>query len=289
MGRHSLIRDLIRERQAGLTAAERRVASVLLDDSLINGLQSITRLAEDAGVSTPTVIRLARKLGFDGFPDLQNAIRDEVAARFQEPLAKLDAWRGGMRHHIVSRFADAMAQNINRTLDRLDLAAFDRAAALLSDSGRRLFLLGGRITRSNAHYFYNHLQIIRPNVFLLDNSPSVWPQALLDMDDRSVLVVFDIRRYEADLARLAGIARGRGAETILFTDQWGSPIEKHARICFRTMVEAPSSWDSTLAISFLTEALIAEVQSRSPQSSTERIGALERMLGQTRVFRAGHD
>lgn len=289
MGRHSLIRDLIRERQADLTAAERQVTSVLLDDSLINGLQSITRLAEDAGVSTPTVIRLARKLGFDGFPDLQNAIRDEVAARFREPLAKLDAWRGGLRHHIVSRFADAMAQNINRTLDRLDLAAFDQAAALLSDSGRRLFLLGGRITRSNAHYFYNHLQIIRPNVFLLDNSPSVWPQALLDMDDRSVLVVFDIRRYEADLARLAGIARGRGAETILFTDQWGSPIEKHAQICFRTMVEAPSSWDSTLAISFLTEALIAEVQSRAPQSSTERIGALERMLGQTRVFRAGHD
>ncbi len=284
-----LLHDRIRDHQAVLTAAERQLTSVLLDDSLINGLQSITKLAEDAGVSTPTVIRLARKLGFDGFPDLQNAIREEVAARMKQPLAKLEGWQGGDKDHIVTRFAHAMSQNINRTLDRLDLAEFNRVAEMLSDSARRVFLLGGRITRSNAHYFYNHLQIIRPNVFLLDSSPSVWPQSLLDMDDQSVLIIFDIRRYEKELTRLAKIAADRGADIVLFTDQWGSPIEKHAKVCFRTMVEAPSSWDSTLAINFLIETFIAEVQSRAPASSTDRIGALEMMLGQTKIFRAGHD
>lgn len=285
-----LIRDIIRENLADLTAAERRLTSVLLDDSLINGLQSITKLADDAGVSTPTVIRLARKLGFDGFPDLQGAIREEVAARMKQPLAKLDGIEAPeARDHIVSRFAGVVGQNINRTLDRLDLKEFDHVAGLLSDPDRRLFLLGGRITRSNAHYFYNHLQIIRPNVSLLDSSPSVWPQSLLDMDETSVLVIFDIRRYEKELARLARIVADQGASIVLFTDQWGSPIERDARVCFRTMIEAPSSWDSTLALNFLIETLIAEVQSRSSQSSRERIAALERMLGQTRVFRGSGD
>jgi len=285
MDRRPLLRDLIKEKQADLTAAERRLTATLLDDSLVSGLQSITKLAEDTGVSAPTIIRLARKLGFDGYPDLQNAIRDEVAARMKQPLAKLDAWQGDS-DHIVSRFATAVSQNINRTLDRLDLDEFDRVAGLLSDPKRNIFLLGGRISRSNAHYFFNHLQIIRPNVSLLDSSPSVWPQSLLAMDARAVLVVFDIRRYEKELERLAKLATEQGVSIVLITDQWGSPIEKHAAHCFRCLVEAPSSWDSTLVINFLIEALIADIQSRSATSSAERIAAMEKMIGQTRIFRS---
>lgn len=149
----------------------------------------------------------------------------------------------------------------------------------------RIYLLGGRITRSNAHYFFNHLQIIRPNVHLLDSSPSVWPQSLLDMNETSVLVVFDIRRYERELEKLARLAVEQGARIVLFTDAWGSPIEKVAAYTFRSMVEVPSSWDSTLAINFLIEALVAEIQRLGPDQSAERIAALENMLGESRIFR----
>jgi DNA-binding MurR/RpiR family transcriptional regulator len=283
-----LVRDLLKEKQAELTGAERKLAAVLMDDSLVSGLQSITRLAENAEVSTPTIIRLARKLGFDGFTDLQNAIREEIGARMKQPLAKLDTAAHDAPHdHIVSRFIAAASDNINRTLERLDLAEFDRVATLLSDPARRLYLLGGRITRSNAHYLFNHLQIIRPQVALMESSPSVWPQSLLDMDAQATLIIFDIRRYEKELEKLAGLAVKQGANIVLFTDTWGSPIERHAAHCFRSMVEVPSSWDSTLAINFLIEALVAEVQSRSSDQSAERIAALEQMIGESRIFRGG--
>lgn len=281
-----LIRDLIRERQQELTASERRLTAVLLDESLVAGLQSITKLAEDAGVSTPTVMRLARKLGFSGFPDFQSAIRDEIAARMKEPLAKLDPPSSAEREdHIISRFARAISHNINATIDRLDPDEFDQVVRLLSDSSRQISVLGGRISRSNAHYFFNHLQIIRPGVTLLDSSPSVWPQALLDIGPNSILIVFDIRRYEKELERLAGLVAAQGGTVILFTDQWGSPIERHAEHCFRSMVEAPSSWDSTLAINFLLEALVAAIQSAC--DSTDRIQALEAIIGDSKIFRGG--
>ncbi|KKN67319.1 hypothetical protein LCGC14_0462920 [marine sediment metagenome] len=287
MQKKTLVRDLLKEKQAELTAAERKVAAVLLDEQLLTGLQSINRLAEYAEVSSPTIIRLARKLGFDGFSGMQDAIRDEIAARMKQPLAKLDTSKQiGDSDHIISRFIEAVSSNINRTLERLDLAEFDQVAGLLSDPTRRLYLLGGRITRSNAHYFFNHLQIIRPQVTLLDSSPSVWPQSLLDMDAGAVLIVFDIRRYEKELEKLADLALKQGANIVLFTDAWGSPIEKYAQYCFRATVEVPSSWDSTLAINFLIEALVAEVQSRSSDQSAERIASLEQMIGESRIFRS---
>ncbi|MEK6248526.1 MAG: hypothetical protein N2C12_10135, partial [Planctomycetales bacterium] len=78
----------------------------LKDDSLVLELRSITNLAEAANVSTPTVIRLARKLGFGGFPSLHNAIREELAERIKKPLAKLKVQASASpEDHLVNGFA----------------------------------------------------------------------------------------------------------------------------------------------------------------------------------------
>lgn len=286
MSKPQIVKDRIQRQTAVLTPAERQLTDVLLRDYPVAGLQSITKLAEAARVSTPTVIRLARKLGFDGFPELQSALRDEASAQFKQPIRKRDGWPEARGDSAAFRdFAEAVFENLNRTIDRLEPATFDAIAAVLADRDRTLFLSGGRITRSNADYFFNHLQIIRPGVNLLSTSPNVWPQYLLDMDKRSVLVLFDIRRYERDLARLADLARDRGATIVLFTDQWGSPISRVADHVVNAMVEVPSSWDSTIGINLIVEALVAEVQTRVWESARDRIEALEDMFKSTRIFR----
>jgi len=270
-----------------LTLSERQLASVLLQDYPMGGLQSITKLAASAGVSTPTVIRMARKLGFDGFPALQEALREEVAAQIKKPISKRDAWMAGASaEHPLNRFAGAVASNIRHTLDRIDIAMFDAVARLLADPKCHIYVAGGRITRSTAEYLFNHLQIIRPNVTELGNSSNVWPQYLLDMGESSVLVLFDIRRYESHLEKLASLASDRGCKVVLFTDQWGSPVARRADYTFSGLVEAPSSWDSTIAIMLIVEALIAEVQTARWDESKERIEELEAMFNSTRLFRS---
>lgn len=286
MKRPVIVKDRIQDRTSDLTPAERQLSDILMRDYPVAGLQSITRLAEAAGVSTPTVIRLARKLGYDGFPELQAALRDEASAQIKQPILKREGWPAGRRDSPAFRdFAEAVFDNLNHTIERLDPRTFDAIAKSLSDPKRQIVLCGGRITRSNADYFFNHLQIIRPGVTFLSQSPNVWPQYLLDMGPKTVLVVFDIRRYEADLARLATLAKERGTVIVLFTDQWGSPITKIADHVVNAMVEVPSSWDSTLGINLIVEALIAEVQTRRWDKAKDRIEALEEMFRSTRLFR----
>jgi DNA-binding MurR/RpiR family transcriptional regulator len=281
-----IVKDRIKDRTAELTQAERQGATTLLGDYPGAGLQSVTRLAEAAGVSTPTVIRLARKLGFDGFPELQAALREEASAQIRTPILKRAGWPAGRKDSPAFRdFAKAVFDNLEATIERLDPGDFADIAECLANPSRQIFLSGGRITRSNADYFFNHLQIIRPGVTLLNPSPNVWPQYLLDMGPDSILVVFDIRRYETDLAKLATLAKERGAIIVLFTDQWGSPISKRADHVVNAMVEVPSSWDSTLAINLIVEALIAEIQTRRWDKARDRIEALEQMFNETRLFR----
>ncbi|OSP55860.1 MurR/RpiR family transcriptional regulator [Pseudoruegeria sp. SK021] len=280
------VKSRMQAQHARLTRAERLLVSVLLQDYPVAGLGSITHLAKSAGVSTPTVIRMARKLGFDGFPAMQAALRSEIAAQIKAPLLKKEAWRANAaEEHTLNQFADAISANLRNTLTRLDPAAFDAVVTLLADPQARLCLVGGRITRSIADYMFNHLQIIRPNVTLLSQSPNVWPQYLLDMDERSVLVLFDIRRYEAELQKLAKLARGRHSKIVLFTDQWESPIAIIADYTFNVQIEVPSSWDSTIAIMMIVEALISDVQGHRWTESRDRLEELEAMFGTTRIFR----
>ncbi|MCK0151553.1 MurR/RpiR family transcriptional regulator [Marivita sp. S6314] len=280
------VKDRLQDQAAALTPAERQLTGVLMRDYPVGGLQSITKIAEAAGVSTPTVIRLARKLGFDGFPELQAAMREEASAQFKTPIRKRDGWDDTKPGSAAFKaFAEAVFDNLSRTIDRLEPGRLDALAGVLADTERRVYLTGGRITRSNADYLYNHLQIIRPGVTLLGASPNVWPQYILDMDQQSVLIVFDIRRYERDLKRLSELAKERGAELVLFTDQWGSPISHLADHVVNALIEVPSSWDSTLAINLVIEALIAEVQTRVADSAQDRMEALEDMFQSTRIFR----
>ena len=60
----STVRELIREHYSALTQAERKFANALLDNYPAAGLASITIVASNVGVSSPTVARMVKKLGF---------------------------------------------------------------------------------------------------------------------------------------------------------------------------------------------------------------------------------
>ncbi|MGJ8584732.1 MAG: hypothetical protein ACSHXD_11605 [Marinosulfonomonas sp.] len=50
-------------------------------------------------------------------------------------------------------------------------------------------------------------------------------------------------------------------------------------------MEAPSSWDSTVAMMMIIEAIIADVQDQRWDDSKDRIEELESMFGKNRLFR----
>ena len=280
------IEQQIKAAFGALTQAERKLASHLVRHYPVAALGSITALAKAAAVSTPTVVRLVQKLGFRGYPDFQAAIRGEVEQRLISPLAKHDRWAGGAPDaHVINRFADAVLGNLTATLAQIDHAEFDAAAALLADPGRRVFAIGGRITHAMADYFVTHMKVIRPGVNLLSDMSATWPPALIDMAPGDVVVAFDIRRYENAVLQLVELAADQGAEIVVITDPWVSPAAAHARFRFSAHVEAPSAWDSTVAIQVLVETMLAAVQALTWEATEARMQRLEALYARARFFR----
>lgn len=272
----------------GLTRAERQLASHIMRNYPVAALGSITALAKGADVSTPTVVRLTQKLGYKGYPDFQSVVRSEVEERLVSPLTKHDRWAEGVpQTHMLNRFADAVMGNLQATLAQIDHAEFDAIAALMADPGRKVYATGGRITHALADYFVTHMNVIRSGVSMLSDRSSAWPPALIEMMTGDVLLVLDIRRYESSVLQLAEMAADQGALVVLITDQWVSPASAFAHHRLSAHVEAPSAWDSTVAIQLLLETLLAAVENQTWSETQSRMQRLEELYARSRFFRRG--
>lgn len=280
------IAEKLRGRADSLTRSERVLSDVILQNYPVSALGSITALAGAAEVSTPTVARLVQKLGFSGFPEFQKALRDELDEKISSPLTKRDKWvDAAPDEHILNRFTKLVIDNIGQSMAKVEPAEFERAADLIRDPLRKVYVVGGRITRTLADYFFLHLQVIRDDVIRIASDSNAWPHYLLGFRPGDVVVIYDIRRYENGTLRLAEMAKEKGVEIVLFTDQWLSPIAQHATVVFSNHIAAPSAWDSNIATLLLTEAVIAEVQERDWNTTRDRMEALEVMFDRTGLFR----
>ena len=269
-----------------LTRAERQLADAIMENYPVSGLGSITSVAEKADVSTPTVARLVQKLNFKGFPEFQEQLRKELEAKISGPIAKHDKWADDAPDtHILNQFTDAVMQNIKKSLSQIDPATFDDACKLLADEERSVYVVGGRITRALADYFFLHMQVIRPNVTHIQSISNAWPHYLLNVKKGDVIVIFDVRRYENSTLKLAEMAAAKGAEIILLTDQWISPINKFTDLVFGSRIVVPSAWDSSVTSLLLLETILAEVQELIWPQTRRRMQELEDMFDETKFFR----
>lgn len=155
------------DEEGALSAREKTLARLVLEDIDFAVNASINELAARAGVSPPTVTRFCRRLGCQGYPDfkVQLAKMPYVGLRYLKPDV-LTQTPAEVAEDIVSTAQNALSQ-LHR---QLDLEAIGKAADLLrgadfihafgasgnsamiaSELHNRLFRLGCRIHASNDH------------------------------------------------------------------------------------------------------------------------------------------
>jgi DNA-binding MurR/RpiR family transcriptional regulator len=243
---------------SSLSRAERRVGRALLADYPSAGLGSAARLAERAEVSPPTVLRFAQSLGYEGFTDLQVALRAELSARSNGPITRLpDAPPGG--GGLLDRLlAQARAQNerASETLAALPNSALEAAVTLLSDTGRTVYLHGGRFSHLLAVHLAMHLEQLRPGVRVLADPDGADLGAMLELSRTDVVVLFDYHRYQRSAADLASRVHRAGATVLLITDDLACPVAPEAEVVLAASSTVGTAYQSMAAGFLLTELLV---------------------------------
>ena len=270
------VAETIGRSMEALTRTERRVAQKLLTQYPLLGLETLARVATAAQTTAPTVLRFVTKLGYSSYAEFQQALRDELQPQLQSALNRHTTQVADVGDdHYLQRFTAAAIANIQRASELLPKQEFDAVVALLADVNRPVLCIGGRFSSTLAHSLYNLLTDIRPRVQMVWNQTESWPSHLIDVGKRHIVIAFDFRRYQSDVARFTERASAQGATVVLFTDEWMSGISRHAKHVILTPVAAPSLYDTTVGSLVQMEAILGALALRLNKTAKQRIGALE--------------
>lgn len=257
-----------------LTSAERKVATAMLADYPFAGLLTLAELAQRARASSQTILRLITKLGFQGYGEFQRALIGEIKEGYHSPLILHETVEHKSKGNaFLSTLTEATISAIRETINGMSEKQFATICALLSDRKRSIFLLGGRMSHTLAMFLFRHLRQIRPKVYMVSENEEEWPEYLLRMGSRDIVIMVDYRRYQANLERFSQMAaQDRGAKIVLFTDKWLSPVSKYSTHTLPAAVDVDTPWDTSLPLMLIAEAIIDRVSESDWEATRKRIG-----------------
>lgn len=134
--------DVLRRRLGELSRREAAVAETILAEPGAVLQTSVGTLAARAGVSQPTVIRLCRSVGCDGFSDFKLRLAQSLVPG--TPFVSAHVAPSDSAPEYVAKIFGAAAAALEATRQSLEIGAIEEAVALLASARRIAFFgLGG--------------------------------------------------------------------------------------------------------------------------------------------------
>ncbi|MFM7045227.1 MAG: MurR/RpiR family transcriptional regulator [Ilumatobacteraceae bacterium] len=266
---------LVAERIAGagetLTPAERRVAEVVLEAAQLVAFGTVADLAAAATAGAATVVRLAAKLGFDGFTGLQRAVQLELAGQLRPAAERI---REPVGDDLVGRHAHVEAANVAATLGAVTAETLDEAVERLAAAGAVAVLTGDAST-GVAQQIAADLGALRPAVELLSGNEVAVQRAVALLGPHDAVLAIDLRRYDRWVVDAARRLRDRGAWMLAITDSGLSPLAGAAQRSITVSAAGAGPFDSHVGTLALGNLLVAGVAERLRGSAVERIDRVE--------------
>jgi DNA-binding MurR/RpiR family transcriptional regulator len=221
--------DLVSMNSGRLTQADARLLDVLLSDPIRAAMENGKEVSTRAGVHPASAVRLARRLGFSGYPEfrsfLQSNIVDGADGDFESPAAR-----------IAARLARAKEGSVLSSILDSEIAALQQVRGAVSDDDIRDFSQALRKARQTFVLGRSHaatlsalvaLRLQRSGYRATDLAVHSYQaaEALHTIGADDVVWLFAFRKPATLIEDVARIARKRGARILLISDVNGSLIE----------------------------------------------------------------
>ena len=262
----------IEEQAASLPPAERRVAEVVLGEPSVAAFATVAELGRRASTSGATVVRLADRLGYDGWVGLQSAVRREVDQQLRPAAVRIRERTTG---DVLSATATREAANVHGTLDAVDRSQFLEAVRLLADRTRTVRVLAGSAQAGIGALLADALDLLRDDIVLVSGSPPTVTRLLAHTQPGDVLVAIDLRRYERWVLDAVATTVASDGVVVALTDSRLSPLAGPATIGFVVAAESAGPFDSHVGTLALTNALVTGVATRLRRPATDRLDRVE--------------
>lgn len=204
------LRNIINQRYDDLTVKGKAVAGEILELGDQVCFMTVRQLSRHANVSTLTVVRTVRDLGFKGYKDFQKNIQRQ--------------------RHIQSLSQDNYVSNDTFGNELKNAAALITAA-------RQVYVTGARSAYGFAHYTVYMARMVFTNFQFIAPTGSMNAEDLALMSSDDVIIAFSSRPYSSETVQFIKAARQLDIQVISVTDTETSPLAKMSNVVLTTPIK----------------------------------------------------
>jgi DNA-binding MurR/RpiR family transcriptional regulator len=262
----------ITERFDEFSRSQKDVARYIVDHLDEAAFQTAEELARRATTSSSTVVRFSQALGFEGYPELQQAAIEEYRNRAQE-----EDGAGQLFDFDHSEFESSLAadhSNVEDTARSLTREQVEACVSALA-SAQRVMLVGVDQMAFFASYLRHLLALldIRAEVIASPRQDSI--TRLSRVDEDTLVIAFSAGRTHPLVVRAMKLARHRRARTLSISDATLSEVGEHAELTLYYSSNSPSFTRSNSALLGIVQALAHGVYARDKAAFRDRIRAFK--------------
>ncbi len=267
-----------------MSKGQKSIVRLLNDDLNSVAFMTASQMGKAAGVSESTVVRFAMSLGFDGYPEFQEALQVIVKGKLTSVSRMSVKYGKSSQSEIITSVFQSDIEKINDSLEILDPQAFETAVNMLLSSDR-IFVIGLRSCAPLANFLVFYLNLIFENVRLIQTTSSseIFEQ-LLRVGKKDCVIGISFPRYSMRTLKAMEYANERNAKLIAITDNDNSPLTMYASCSLLVRSDQVSIVDSLVAPLSLINALIVAICMKRQEVVLRNLNELEGVWADYQVY-----
>lgn len=272
-----------------LSKSHKKIADFILNNYEKAAYYTAAKLGAETDISESTVVRFATHLGFEGYPEFQDALQEEIKGK----LTTLQRIEVASLKLVDEDVLDKVMRNdrasIKETLENISRDDFEKSAKAINEA-EKIYILGVRSSAPLANFLYFYLKLVYDNVVLITSASSSEEfEQIFKIGTKDVCLAISFPRYSKQVVKTLEYAKEKGAKIIAITDSTTSPIAPYANYVLTAKSNMASFMDSLVAPLSLINALIVEAALDKRDEVLDTFAELESVWDKYDVYEKPED
>ena len=262
-----MYREKIREYYDHLSRSYRKVADYIMSNYYEVSFMTAAQLAYAVGVDTTTVVRFSQRLGYNGYPELLNDIREQVKSEIYaayEPKELLaDDPAGAFKDRAEQAQHNLKQMLIHNPPDHV------RRVAEMFGASKHVVLVAEGYAGVVAEMTAAQLRHRGISAEATSNDPVLMGGTLISLTSGTLVIGISATEYGASVAKALAFARNKGCATLGVVGALASPVNRMSDQVVFAPTDVAGPLPSIVALSAALSSLV-QIAAKESNASVEK-------------------
>jgi DNA-binding MurR/RpiR family transcriptional regulator len=271
-----------------LTPAQKKVVQYIFNNTEEVVYLNSSKLGAANGVSNATIVRLAQELGFRGYPELQQYLRERIKAQLNsaDRLARVPSNIESVGD-LVNSVMHSDQSNLQMVINSVNTKTIESIIKEIQNR-EQVFILGLRSSHCLAHFLATNLRYLGKQTHLIKpGSGSLWSK-VSTVTQGALLISFTFPRYVRLTCEVTDFFKKGGATVVAFTDSAMSPLSEYADYLITCPFLIDSYFESFTATMSVLNTILAGLAYTEGEKSYKMLKSIEKIWNEKRIYYDSH-